>query len=398
MMGAVAGLPSGWVDVTAGLGGSVDITDALESVLNDPPPTGLPRNEANWVEGDDVTDHGYVVYLPSAPSKQAWEVTRRIDIPAEANVRLLGDTLWSTRLRYTGAGDHMLHSRGRIGRRRAHVLENLILHRGGLLIEGESRFFTDVLNCVFVGTPGFGVETGGPGVVGVRVLNCEFARTTGGVGVRHRGCDNWIIGDNTRFVRLAGVGVACHSSGVHLRDCRFETKQAGAGYLPHVLITGDPKPLPPSVDPFTGGLSEITGCRFGRETPPGTDGPPAVAIEVQPVQADAVLGLLISRNWFNGRNHGPNQKSARNAIAVHHPADDKIPLGRLRNCVVSGNYFGLHHGPLIHEDHPAGPNETPSNFFVANAVTAPPGPIDIARIHNGDGHGWIIDNPLAPPP
>jgi hypothetical protein len=388
-------LPSGWIDVTSGGAlESTDLTNALEQAI-----AQVPDNENNWRPSTDRTDHGGVVYVPSAPPGESWRITHRVDVPATKNVRILGDTLCSTRLEYTGQGHHAFFSRARVPspgqapprrRRRAHVFENLTFHRGGALIEGDSRFFTDFLNCCFTEIDGFGVETGGRGVVGVRILNCEFAETNAGVGVLHRGCDNWIVGDNTRFVRLLDVAVESHSSGITIRDARFESKQNGGGDAPHIRITGDPPdPTIAGDSTFTGGECEITGCRFGGEVADGTDGPPAVVVELQPTGAASVLEMLISRNRFNGRikegNGGPTETSARHAIAV---------AGRLRNSTVTGNYFDLYHGALIHEDNPAAPGSVPSNYFVANAVKGPPKQID--DLLSGGGAGWVIDTPVAP--
>jgi hypothetical protein len=388
-------LPTGWIDVTAGGSlESTDLTDALEQAL-----ARVPDNERRWGPSNDRTDHGGVIYVPSAPPSASWRITRRIDVPATKNVRILGDTTCSTRLEYIGQGNHALFSRGQAGtrpRRRAHVFENLTFHRGGVLIEGESRFFTDFMNCCFTGIDGFGVETQGPGVVGVRILSCEFAETHAGVGVRHRACDNWIVGDNTRFVRLRGVGLESHSSGITIRDARFETKQPGGGNEPHIRITGDPPDEAIDGDkPFTGGECEITGCRFGGEVADETDGPPAVAVDLRPTAATAMLEMLVSRNRFNGRNGGPTETSARHAISV---------AGRLRNSVVTGNYFDQYYGPLVQEDDPAGRGSVPSNYFVANAVKVSPeeggDPVPVDRLLSGAGSGWVVDNPVAsaPPP
>ncbi len=157
-------------------------------------------------------------------------------------------------------------------------------------------------------------------------------------------------------------------------------------------MTGDAG-APPEPD-YTGGQCEITGCRFGGEVATGMHGPPAVAVEIRPTNATSVLGMLIFRNRFNGRNDkdGPTKTSARHAISV---------AGRLRNSVVMGNYFDIHHGALIHEDDPTAPGSVPTNYFIANAITVPPdqvhAPIPANRVVSSGGPGWVLDAPLASP-
>ena len=75
-------------------------------------------------------------------------------------------------------------------------------------------------------------------MIGGRVVNCEFAETAGGVGILHSACDPWVIGPNSRFVRVDGVGVECHSSGVTIVDCNFENKAPDAGSLAQFVFQG----------------------------------------------------------------------------------------------------------------------------------------------------------------
>jgi hypothetical protein len=231
-------------------------------------------------------------------------------------------------------------------------------------------------------------------VVGVTISNCQFVETDRGVGVLHKACDNWLIAENTTFVRLAGVGVEIHSSGVTVRDARFENRQPfkfgdDPGAEPYIHVASAPDD-PYQTGEFTGGLNEISSCRFGGEVgqdfrAPGPDrpllpGPPPFAIEVGPSEVgQRVAGLRIMGNWFFGRTQdgGPNDTSAVGAIRLHEHLIDSI---------VTGNFFRPYHGPLIVEeqdpdssalDHP--------NLFVGN-VLPPDG--DRASVFSRGGQNW----------
>ncbi len=231
-------------------------------------------------------------------------------------------------------------------------------------------------------------------MVGVRVLNCQFLETDHGVGVLHNACDNWTIGDNSRFVRMRGVGVEISSSGVSVRDARFEDKLIGAGSRPYIRIRG--------LGGFDGGLSEITGCRFGGEvgldfdTGAELDGPPRAAIEVGPntetVNKDAPLvAVVITRNRFlgrgrsttaakQGRRGGPTETSAKHAISLKAP---------VRQTVVAENHFRRYFDELIEETKIAGP-KSKENLFVGNAVERKDTPDGrpYPGLISGDGASW----------
>jgi hypothetical protein len=233
------------------------------------------------------------------------------------------------------------------------------------------------------------------------VINCEFAETVGGVGILHKACDNWIIGDNTKFVRLSGIGVECHSSGVTIRDARFEGKLGVQGQLssnqPYISI--EPDDITDPQKKFAGGLSEVTGCRFGGEVGAGTVGPPDFAIRLGPAKpiSGTMKGILISRNRFLRKSdpQGPTEQSGRGAIRI---------TKHVQECVVMGNHFLQHFGPLIQEDAPekdGKPDGNPrENYFVANAIDT--GERNIGEperpfpgIFSGAAHGWMrVQQPI----
>jgi hypothetical protein len=300
-------------------------------------------------------------------------ITSQITIPGTKNIRLLGDTVYSARLRFDkpDAAYTFLSASGR----RAHVFENLYFHQGGVLLGGKSGNVTDFINCGFTGIQDYAIKTAGPSVVGTRIINCEFAETAGGVGIVHRACDNWIIGDNSKFVRVAGIGIECHSSGVTIRDARFESKPANYTALPHIRIEGE--------GPFAGGLCEVTGCRFGGEVAVDADGPPAFAIQLGPSEptTGTMTGIMISRNRFIRRGGGPTETSGRGAIRL---------TKAVKECVIMANHFQEHFGPLIQEDQVQG--NPRDNYFTAN-------PIDTVKhtagIFSGTADGWILQQTVA---
>jgi hypothetical protein len=285
--------------------------------------------------------------------------------------------------------------------RRAHGFENLVFHRGGVELEGETVGPTAFGSCVFTGIPGFAVRTVSATVVGVTISNCQFVETDRGVGVLHKACDNWLIAENTTFVRLAGVGVEIHSSGVTVRDARFENRQPfrfGEAPSPDPYIRIESSPHEPDLtNGFTGGLNEISSCRFGGEVgvdfraprpepDPGREpegrllGPPPFAIEVGPSEiGQRVAGLRIMANWFFGRvgQGGPNATSAAGAIRLYE---------HLIDSVVASNFFRPYDGPLIVEaNEPDLAARKRPNLFVANIL---PPDADRATVFSLGGKNW----------
>ncbi len=134
---------------------------------------------------------------------------------------------------------------------------------------------------------------------------------------------------------------------------------------------------------FAGGLSEVTGCRFGGEVGAETVGPPDFAIRLGPAEPvpGTMTGILISRNRFLRRSDkkGPTEHSGRGAIRI---------TKHVKERVVMGNHFMKHFGPLIQEDQEGEPHgNLRDNYFVANAIdTAKPFP----GIFSGTAHGWMI--------
>jgi hypothetical protein len=379
-----------WFDVTDFGAKGTDTDDdtlAIEYAINK-----IPKNVHFLGNTSDRIDHGYILYFPT-PLK-AYRMTHPIHLPNDKNIRLLGDTIDSARIHYHKNPNDCSDNYAFVcegGKRRAYVFENLYFHGGGVLLAGNGRNVTDFIGCGFTDIGDYGIKTAGRSIVGVRVMNCEFAETSGGVGILDRACDNWIIGDNTKFVRLDAIGVECHSSGVTIRDARFESKAAGHGAFPHIAFepfepdeTPDPdNPLPePS---FAGGLSEVTGCRFGSEVGTGTDGPPEFAIRLGPavVSYGTMTGIMISRNRFLRRGEGgPTTTSGYGAIRL---------TKAVKECVVMGNHFQEHTGPLIHEDYTGG--NPRDNYFTANAIDTDK---HKAGIFSGTATGWIVQQTAIP--
>jgi hypothetical protein len=195
---------------------------------------------------------------------------------------------------------------------------------------------------------------------------------------------------------MAGVGVRINSSGVTLRDLRFESRQSTVYGQPD---RDEPYVIVASAGAFTGGLVEISSCRFGGEV--GQDfrdqdpkvtllpGPPRFAIEVGPTDnGEQVAGLHITGNWFFGRtgDGGPEESSALGAIRLRE---------HLVDSVVMGNYFRPYFGPLIVEDNlPRQSDLARPNSFVANSV--PPGGGSSSVFSRG-GRNWrSFPDPVPP--
>jgi hypothetical protein len=346
--------------------GDLDITASLPRAL-----AAVPKAHEFM---PDRPEHGGTILFPSLWAGAAYVLREPVDVPGDRNVRLAADSPFGARIEFRPTvppADATLPAlRSRSGRR-AHVFEDLIFRGGGVVIGNDDKpaiGMTEFHSCVFTDITHpdhlqWAISTGAKMVVGVRILNCTFIQTDHGVGVLHRACDNWIIGDNSRFVRMRGIGVEIGSSGVTVRDARFENKRAGAGDQPYIRVRGAPG--------FDGGLSEITACRFGGEvgldfkTKPDVEqeelhGPPRHVIELCPttetdtpvelVDGDdgsdegphkPVVGMRITGNRFLGRTRsrkeaeaqgkgGPTGDSAVHAIAQIAP---------VRHTVVAENHF-----------------------------------------------------------
>jgi hypothetical protein len=393
--------------------GDLDITESLEDALQEIP---IGHQFAGR------SQNAVTIVFPPLQGEAAYVITKPIAIPGNKNVRLAAGSPYGARIELrprAGSGDQSIESGQSpalrsLGGRRAHVIENLIFRGAGVTIgqrnkavggmtEFRSCVFADIKDPAATGNPNllkWAISTEGPRVVGVRVLNCQFAETDRGIGVLHNACDNWIIGDNSTFVRMQGVGVDIRSSGVTVRDARFEDKLRGGVLSPYIRIKGIS-----GKDTFAGGLSEITGCRFGGEVGKESDeagseepdengssgsedgrerngklldGPPRHAIELGPNNpaAKPIVGVLITRNRFLGRTKpegkefedevgGPTETSAVHAISLQAP---------VRHTVVAENHFHRYFSALIEETSrnlikdSAGHLKSHSNLFVGNAV------------------------------
>jgi hypothetical protein len=383
----------------------LDITSSLEQALK-----AVPKAHKILSDGDRV-EHAATIMFPSLRTGAAYVLRRPIEVPGDRNVRLAATSPFGARIELrlpTQEGELTTASGLRpalqsLSGRRAHVFENLIFRGAGVTIghagftvgmtEFRSCLFTDITNP----TPRdageeatdeqeeahlkWAISTAARGVVGVRIMNCQFVQTDHGVGVLHNGCDNWIIGENSRFVRMRGVGVEICSSGVTVQGARFENKLTGAASRPYVRVRG--------AGNFGGGKSEIVGCRFGGEvgldfeTGAELDGPPRDAIELGPNRRTAkpnapLVGVIITHNRFLGRTRsaddaeedaagGPTEHSAVHAISLKAP---------VQHTIVANNHFARYLEALIEQTEeslvksPESPTglKSHSNLFVGNAV------------------------------
>jgi hypothetical protein len=379
--------------------GDLDITQSLLHILaNHVPAAG------QFLPNSDRRQNAAVIHFPSLDGRRCYVITDTVALPGTKNVRLAAAAPFGARLelRRDASVDEpaamFVSQKGP----RAHSFENLILQGGGVRIHGSTAGPTVFRSCVFTAIPGFAIATLDPAVVRVTIANCQFVETDRGVQVLHRACDNWLIADNTTFVRLAGVGVDMRSSGVTLRDVRFESRQAlefggTVADEPYIIIRSPPAD---QEGEWTGGLDEICSCRFGGEVghdlrDPSTDeteekpllpGPPQYAIEIGPNEVGSIVtGMRIIGNWFLGRTHepGPTPESALGAIRVHE---------RLVESVAMGNFFRPYYGPLIVED--TASDGDARNLFVANAL---PKDATESTVFSAGAANWQV-LPALPPP
>jgi hypothetical protein len=386
-------------------GEDVDVTVALSDALDAVPETNafLP----------DRSEHAQAIVFPSLEGQAAYVLREPVDIPGNKNVRLAASSPFGARIELripASSGEandsEPIPALRSCSGRRAHVFENLIFRGGGVVIghknlavvgmtEFKSCLFTDIAHPDLA----WAIKTCATGVVGVRILNCTFSQTDHGVGILNRACDNWIIGDNSRFVRMRGVGVEVRSSGVTIRDARFEDKLAGAVEQPYIRMRGD--------GGFDGGLSEITACRFGGEVGMDyfdkeleLDGPPRHVIELGPntetdTHDEPIVAVLITRNRFLGRTRsakaakaktpgGPTANSAVHALALMAP---------VRHTVVAENHFRRYFGALVLEpDSSVDRGRSNSNLFFGNAAEEQVTPNGVAYqgVFSGGGASWKV--------
>jgi hypothetical protein len=374
--------------------GGVDVTDVLVDIIRRIPDGG------SFQPHSDRRQNASVIHFPTLDGTRPYVLTRTIGLPGTRSILLAASAPFGARIELRP--DPILRDFppafvSHAGRR-AHGFENLVFHRGGVELEGLTVGPTAFRSCVFTGIPGFAVRTVSDTVVGVSISNCQFVETDRGVGVLHRACDNWLIAENTTFVRLAGVGVEIHSSGVTVRDARFEDRQPftfgeHAGAEPYIRVESAPDE-PDRTGEFTGGKSEINSCRFGGEVgvefraprpapaapPKRLPGPPPFAIEVGPSEVgQRIIGLRIVGNWFFGRTQegGPNAESAVGAIRLNE---------HLVDSVVTGNFFAPYYGPLIVEKQkPDSGALNHPNLFLGNIL---PQGANRASVFSRGGLNW----------
>ncbi|MFN0089318.1 MAG: hypothetical protein ACKVWR_03470 [Acidimicrobiales bacterium] len=355
---------------------------ALTQAIENANPQGvIPGASAN------ERDRGTTILLPGLPTGTTYYLDQPVRLPSIKNIRIAAASPRGARLRAADALTEALVSGGPAGdglgsaRFRSHILENLVFHRAGVLIEPNARGDTALLSCFFhdineppgqppAHTTRWAVRAGGRGVVGVRVLNCTFSGMTGGgVQVGHQECDNWLIGDNTSFIRLGGPGVEARSPSVTVRNAVFETKLTGYGDQPYIRIADS--------GGFGGGAARVVGCRFGGETSPQHHGPPRYCIDLTPDDGSTIINVLIDGNWFNGHTPAtaaepdPAAPCAPPSAGTPDSARSAIRIGKTAHLVhITGNYFRAfqYFAPII-EDAPPRPSPAPgANTFSGNQV------------------------------
>ncbi len=348
---------------------------ALQVALDKAAPSGTVPGVTN-VE----RDRGTTIVLPALSAGETYYIETPVRLPPGKNIRLTSTAPRGARIRAAEGLTETLIAGGADGpsgaRFRSHIFEDLVFHRAGVLIEQGARGETAFRSCYFYGidepdgppapmTTRWAIRTGGPGVVGVRIEDCTFAHGTGGGVLNgHRASDNWLIGDNSLFVRLGGPGVETRSPSVTIRNALFETKRVGYGDQPYIRVADS--------DGYGGGLTRIVGCRFGGEKGQAHHGPPKYCIELTPDTGSVISAVQIEGNWFNG--HAPAQ-GADPDTCEETPAGNPesalaaIRIGRTAHMVhIAGNYFKAfqYHGPVV-DDAPPMNNPPPGvNTFSGN--------------------------------
>jgi hypothetical protein len=144
----------------------VDVTAALRCALQDVPHKGVIAGATA-----DRSDRATTILFPGLPRGSTYLLTEPVTIPGDRNIRLAATTPRGARLRSAEGMPHGLISGSG---HRVHVFENLVFHRGGVLLAGDARGVTNFLSCSFHGidtppdTPPEGpsawaIQTGGPG-------------------------------------------------------------------------------------------------------------------------------------------------------------------------------------------------------------------------------------------
>jgi hypothetical protein len=399
----------------------VDVTSALRQALRDAPRIGrlpdLDAEDPGPLLTADRNDRAATILFPSLPAGFTYYLTQSVVIPGDKNLCLRAEPPRGTRIRTRKHGETsrsfggpsrpaFISAAGPGAGRRVHLFESLVLHGGGVGLQQDAKGFTGFTLCSFHNITTWAIETLGPGVVGVRIVDCEFSQMTGGgVRIGHSGCDNWLIGDNSRFARMGGVGVEIRSPSVHVRDARFEHKLKGSAHNPYIRVAdadnvNPPDPDEPDQEPtrFSGGLTRISGCRFGGEVGKDPPGPPAYDIELSPDDpgSSTIIGVLIEGNWFFGRTAKVPDPDERSGVAA-------IRIGRNAHaCSVSGNFFRaiqysaegrLIDDRLVQPPPPAPPfTVNPGvNSFIGNAVQLSTRRLATpADIFAGTGAGWSV--------
>jgi len=331
----------------------LDVTDTLVAIL-----AAAPERVGLASTSRDRSFVGTTIEFPRLPDGQPYVVQSTVHVPGNRNVRFRARSPRGARLRPLDPAEtkQLFVSHG--GGRRVHVFEDLVFESAGIALAKDARGQTLVTRCAFHSIPAkrWAVRTLGTGVVGVHVAGCEFSEMEGGgVHVGHADCGDWLIGDGSLFERMGGVGLEIRSPSVHVRDARFEGKLLGAGHRPYIRIAGQPG--------NRGGLTVVSGCRFGGAAGGGLHGPPSVAVEIDP-HGQAAFGVLVHGNAFLGH---PGTKASR------HSADVAIHLVKAAHaCSVTGNHFrrSQYRSGLIRDTSAAAAG---ANSFHANAVELPPG-------------------------
>lgn len=258
-----------------------------------------------------------------------------LDIPADIPVRIVGCGPMAVRLKYTGSRGYMFLIKAGW---RAVTFENLVFDGGGIAYEGGVRRHQAVINCVFQDCAnGPAIRCLGQSVIDVAITRCWFNRCAGGISVDPHNSDLWLI-DHCAFNRNTDTDVVIGSSGVTLRDCRFEMRPTANADKPHIQITF--------------GLCDVIRCSFGPDVEGSTFGPPKYPIVIGPLGgrgAGTIGGVRIEGCRFYGMNpYGPTAEA--------YPDDDQakaaihLSKGLFQSHIVN-NYWRRYATAFIHEDY-----------------------------------------------
>lgn len=336
--------PATATDLTPGR----DITAALTTII-----AGASGGEETIVE------------FPRLANNQVYLLSSAVVIPADRWIRLRARSPRGVVLQAKDNLAALLHT---FTGSRPKVFEDLVFKRAGVVLDSESALAPaapiNISRCAFHGIPTdeWCIRTNAK-VSNVSIVECEFsAMGGGGVLVGHGGSRNWLIGDNTFFVRLDGPGVETRSGGVRIRDARFENRHSSKDH-PYLRIAGDDSQAPPVL---------VENCRFGGEKEANSVGPPTNNVEIE----SKTIPVVITASWFFGFTNTREADDFDAAVHAIKCAPDA------HACAITANYFNqrTYDGALI--DSANVRLGQPSQFLgnavkLATGATSPPTLLDI---------------------